>query len=125
MKIGEVKTILKMLDAYIEHLMINPDSLLAKIFGVFTLRKNGFVPQHIMLMENTLQLSDRANQQFVYDLKGSTFKRLSKGKLTRTTMRKDIDFIKDKKENSAMLSFSKENRKLIKVVQKDVSFLKE
>ena len=54
MKIGEVKTILKMLDAYIEHLMINPDSLLAKIFGVFTLRKNGFVPQHIMLMENTL-----------------------------------------------------------------------
>ena len=61
MKRGEVKTMLKMLDAYIEHHDKNPYSLLAKIFGVFTLKKFGFVPFYIMLMENTLQLSKSSN----------------------------------------------------------------
>ena len=84
---------LKILPAYIEHHRKNPNSLLAKIFGIFTIKKKKYEQQHVMLMENTRQLQDKSKEKFVYDLKGSTYGRLSKGCLTSKTMRKDLDWI--------------------------------
>ena len=49
---------LKILPEYVEHHRRNPDSLLAKIFGVFTIKKYGMGNVHVMLMENTLQIKD-------------------------------------------------------------------
>ena len=54
MKGSEVKTMLKILPSYIEHHRRNPDSLLAKIFGVFSIKKAGLQKEYVMLMENTL-----------------------------------------------------------------------
>jgi len=41
MKPGEVSIFLKFLPQYVEHLQKNPNSLLAKIFGVFSVLKQG------------------------------------------------------------------------------------
>ena len=100
---------LKILPNYIEHHRRNPNSLLAKIFGIFTIKKKGFDSQHVMLMEYTRRLRDEEKEMFVYDLKGSTYDRYSKGKLTRNTMRKDLDWIRDKKQNQQLFNMSKIN----------------
>ena len=99
MKKSEVVTMLKILPSYIEHHRKNPNSLLAKIFGIFTVTKEGFDKQHVMLMEYTRRLQDKTKEKFVYDLKGSTYDRYSKGVLTSKTMRKDLDWIRDKNQN--------------------------
>ena len=41
MKEEELETMLKILPSYIKHHRKNPNSLLAKIFGVFTIKKKG------------------------------------------------------------------------------------
>jgi len=47
----EVKKMLKMLDAYIEHIKsTNNESLLARIYGIFKISTNYFAPVHIMIM---------------------------------------------------------------------------
>ena len=39
---------------YVKHIEKNPNSLLAKIYGVYTVKKENTEDVHIMLMENTL-----------------------------------------------------------------------
>lgn len=56
MKHNEVVIFLKFLPDYIAHFEKNPKSLLAKIFGVYSVRKEGLGEVHVMLMENTTQL---------------------------------------------------------------------
>ena len=50
---GELKLFLKKLPAFGIHYKQNPNSLLAKIFGVFTVNTNLMKEVHVMLMENT------------------------------------------------------------------------
>ena len=47
---------LSILPSYIAHHLKYPDSLIAKIFGVFTVRRDGMAPVILCLMENTVQL---------------------------------------------------------------------
>jgi len=54
MRESELTVFMKILPNYIDHLQRNPDSLLAKIFGVFTVKKDGLGTVHVVLMENTL-----------------------------------------------------------------------
>ena len=73
MRGGELNAILDMLPDYINHLEQNPDSLLCKIFGVFTIKMAGLAPVNVLLMENTMQLTKEERLLKVFDLKGSTF----------------------------------------------------
>ena len=52
----ELNLLLKRLDEFARHFQENPDSFLAKIFGVFTVNTKYMSDVHIMLMENTMQL---------------------------------------------------------------------
>ena len=58
MREDEFNTMIKILPGYIDHFSKYPDSLLAKIFGVFTVKKEGMEQVHLMLMENTCQIKD-------------------------------------------------------------------
>lgn len=93
MKNEEIKVMLKILPNYIEHLRKTPGSLIAKIFGIFTIEKEGFGKVHVMLMENTLQFYDSKKLECIFDLKGSTFDRSTKGEIKNSTIQKDLDFI--------------------------------
>lgn len=69
--IEERDLFLKLLPAFSDHYFQNKNSLLAKIFGVFTVKCDRMDDVHIMLMENTLRVKDEANLRYVFDLKGS------------------------------------------------------
>jgi len=55
---GELSLFLRILPRLAEHYKKVPNSLLAKKFGVFTVKMSGTSAVHIMLMENTLRLKD-------------------------------------------------------------------
>ena len=124
MRKDEFKTMLKILPDYINHHRRYPDSLLCKIFGVFTVHKEGMEKVHLALIENTMQFKDKDKIDFVYDLKGSTYGRKTKGQMTSKTVRKDVDFLNDKKKFPKKLSLAEINRDLIKIIKRDVRFLK-
>ena len=51
---GELETFLEMLPALAEHYKKNPDSLIVKTFGAFTVKTDSTNDIHLVLMENTL-----------------------------------------------------------------------
>jgi len=55
---NEVKCFRRLLPAYKEHLTANEGSLLAKIYGIFTVKTKRVDKVHLMLMENTLRVKD-------------------------------------------------------------------
>lgn len=61
-----------MLDPLIEYLKnVKNETLLARIFGLYTVHSKEFVPVHLILMENTIRLKKKSNQKVVFDIKGS------------------------------------------------------
>jgi hypothetical protein len=98
---GEVDLLCKkLLPGYLDHLLNNPMSLLARIFGVFTIKMQSFADIHVMLMENTLRLQKKgANLKHVFDLKGSKVNRDVKPPLKPSTVLKDINLLDIKREN--------------------------
>jgi len=123
MKKAELRALLKILPEYVDYLKKNPYSMLAKIYGVFSLRRRLMKTVTVMLMENTLQLENPSQLLATYDLKGSTFGRESKGQVKPTTIQKDIDFINAKAGDASMFAMGDLNRKLRVVLQQDTKFL--
>lgn len=69
---SEKDLLLKTLDSFIDHFIrVNDESLIAKIFGLYTIYSKEFVPIHLILMENTIRVEDRSNKKVVFDMKGS------------------------------------------------------
>lgn len=84
---------LSRLPAFKNHYLSNRNSLLAKIFGVFTINTQYMKQVHVMLMENTMQLRVPSMLQYVFDLKGSTVDRKEKGAAKPSTTLKDLNLI--------------------------------
>jgi 1-phosphatidylinositol-4-phosphate 5-kinase len=53
----------------------NNQTLIAKIYGVFTIKSNVFAPLRVMIMQNTAMLQNPNNHKMTFDMKGSTIKR--------------------------------------------------
>jgi hypothetical protein len=90
---SELKLLMRMLPSYEEHLKDNPDSLLCKIFGIFTVKTENFSEVHIMLMENTMRLKNQSKLKYIFDLKGSSVDRIVRGRTAPKTTLKDQNFI--------------------------------
>ena len=73
---GEKETFLRIFKAYVDWITIDPWSLLARIYGVFTVKIEGLAPVNLILMGNTLKKSNpKAKLSYLFDLKGSLIKR--------------------------------------------------
>ena len=55
MKTAERKALTKIMPEYVSYLKENKNSMLAKIYGMFTLKRKYMAPVSVMLMENTIQ----------------------------------------------------------------------
>lgn len=65
-----------MLDSYIDHIKKTQNrSLIARIYGIYTIKTNYFDPVDIVVMQNTVKLSDKKNHKLTFDIKGSTINR--------------------------------------------------
>jgi len=96
---GELKLFLRILPSLAQHHKEVPDSLIAKIFGVFTVKTSKVDAVHIMLMENTLRLKDADKLNYIFDLKGSLVDRKVNGHTKVSTTLKDVNFLMAAKEN--------------------------
>lgn len=85
----ELDLYLDKLPLFGEYIKTNKGTLLAKIFGVFTVHSEFMKEVHVMLMENTSQFDDPKNLISVFDLKGSLVDRKVKGKVKPSTILKD------------------------------------
>ena len=121
---SELKIMLDILPSFIAHHLKYPDSLISKIFGVFTVKRDGMAPVILCLMENTVQLKKPQMLRYKFDLKGSTFERRTKGVVTSKTDRKDLDFLDLKREGNKSLQFAEINKHLITILRRDVFYLK-
>jgi 1-phosphatidylinositol-4-phosphate 5-kinase len=70
---SELKFMEQLIPSYYLHLKEYPQSLLARVYGIYTLHMEGLKDIHIILMGNTLRWQNRADISKIYDLKGSTF----------------------------------------------------
>lgn len=68
------------LDDYVAHLISTKNkSLLARIYGIFTLKTKLFEPVDFMIMQNTALLAGMDQEKLCcFDLKGSTVNRYTK-----------------------------------------------
>ena len=71
---------IKFAQPYFDHLRNNPTSLLARIYGIYTVKIDGICAVHLMLMAHTMQVVNPDKVERVFDLKGSTVDRNVKTK---------------------------------------------
>ena len=118
------------LPEYFEHVKCNPDSLIARIYGIFQVRMEGMVPVNLLLMANTIQVFDsQSDIPHIYDLKGSWIHRIVTPGENQT--KKDRNFLnclssRAQKNKPGIIQFYHNDIKKIKqTIEKDVEFLKE
>jgi len=124
---SELNILIKILPSYLEHFEANPDSIIAKIYGVFTFQVRSLNERyHLILMRNINGIPSNYVRR-KYDLKGSTAgRRAVKGKdvsieeLELIPNLKDLDF--DRFEKRVHVS-SVLSQALIETIKKDVAFL--
>lgn len=115
----ECKLLMKILPAYYEHVMDNPNTLLCRFYGMHRVKPayrvgGGF---HFLIMESVFNTKSAINR--IFDLKGSRIGRYAK---RGETVYKDSDFA----ENGFGFTIPKVvGSKLKEVVKKDADFLRE
>ena len=121
---GELQLLLQMMPSLARHYKENPDSLIVKTFGAFTVKTDSVCEVHLVLMEYALQLKNPDGLQYIFDLKGSLVDRKTKGKIKSTTTLKDVNFLMAVKANPDFVSLGQRTRKkLLRVINADVDFL--
>ena len=100
---------------YEEHVTMYPNSLIARIYGIFQVDMDGIQPVSLLLMANTIQMAnDRADRPRVFDLKGSWNNRIVTDNSGKQTM-KDRNLLNLIKKTTAdgILQFDKKDIKEI------------
>ena len=65
--------LLGMLDDYVKHVkQMGNMSLLARIYGLYTIKSSVFSPLDIIIMQNTTMLHNKSSDKLTFDIKGST-----------------------------------------------------
>ena len=115
---------LRLLPDYISHLKSHKNTLLGKIFGVFTVKADSFNEVHVVLMENTLRLKNPDNLKYIFDLKGSTINRSVKGYTKPSTTLKDLNFLVAAEKIQYFTVMGSEIRtRLSQAMRRDIKFL--
>jgi len=107
-----------------KHFKANPSSLLARIYGVYTVKMKNYDEVYLILMGNCLKFENRFDITRVYDLKGSKVKRHVKtdNALSSTTL-KDVNFMQNKRYMQEVNLNADDVRDLRRVLRKDSEML--
>jgi 1-phosphatidylinositol-4-phosphate 5-kinase len=83
-----------LLEKYYTYLKSNPNSLMARFYGIFTVKIKFMKPINIIIMDNFVGKHEEYMTR-MYDLKGSTFQRITSNPASHKTVRKDLNFLED------------------------------
>ena len=114
----------KLFVSYFKSVSTRPNSLLARIYGIYTVKMEEVEPVHLILMGNTKKSNDK-NIINIFDLKGSFIHREVHGhNLKPTATLKDINLLEACKEK-ILLRFRKEDQnEIMKAMDQDVELLR-
>ena len=101
---NEMKVFMRALPEYFLHLKNNPNSLLARIYGVYTITLEELAPVHILLMSNSAQYQSK-DPWYSFDLKGSMINRETKTKDVHKGVLKDVNLLNECKDEEGLLFF--------------------
>ena len=109
------------LEKYYNHIKANPESLLARFYGVYTVKIKFMKPINIIIMDNIMgKYTDQITR--VYDLKGSTFQRITENPNSAKTTRKDLNFLAE--TDFRVHAKEQLSKRLISRMARDKEFLK-
>lgn len=127
----EKKVLLDMLDDYCKHLTYsNNESLLTRIYGVFTIKVPTFAEIDLIIMQNTSLVHNKNARTLEFDLKGSLKGRKTQfnpyAPKTQKTL-KDLNYLEIQKTHKKCImdisEQTKENLQLI--ISSDAEFLRQ
>lgn len=99
---AELKVFRNCLPEYVMFLRENPDSMIARIYGVFTVQMEDITPVHLLFMH---KMEAGKNIKNVFDLKGSIINRIvEKQHITAGGTLKDVNLL-DLKRTDHFLRF--------------------
>jgi len=78
MTMNDFNAFMSLFREYFEHMNRYPNSLIARIYGVYSVQMDYMDPVYFILMGNTKQIENKYIKK-LYDLKGSMVKRIVKG----------------------------------------------
>lgn len=122
----EYKTFQGIFKEYYRYLIRHDDSLIARIFGIFTVNKEKLQPVRLILMDNTVALQGK-KLQYIFDLKGSFANRESKMNKVHNPSHtlKDINLL-NIKMNKNILKFKPDDaQRIIDTINRDVPILEK
>ncbi len=122
---NELRVFKEALPEYVQHIRRNPNSLIARIYGVFTVIMEDLVPVHLLLMSNSAQVGK--DYELCFDLKGSIINRkVPEHEIKPKGTLKDVNLLEMKvsRKNDPFLLFRQKDRlKLFLLIQVDILFL--
>ena len=109
------------LEKYYQHIKRNPRSLLARFYGIYSVKIKFMKPISVVIMDNLMgqHIEDVIS---IYDLKGSTHKRRTVNIKNSRTVKKDLNFLLE--PQYYMQVNEKQKRDLLQRIAKDKDFLK-
>eukprot|EP00352_Strombidinopsis_acuminata_P005877 CAMPEP_0176371936 /NCGR_PEP_ID=MMETSP0126-20121128/25046_1 /TAXON_ID=141414 ORGANISM="Strombidinopsis acuminatum, Strain SPMC142" /NCGR_SAMPLE_ID=MMETSP0126 /ASSEMBLY_ACC=CAM_ASM_000229 /LENGTH=97 /DNA_ID=CAMNT_0017731591 /DNA_START=1626 /DNA_END=1919 /DNA_ORIENTATION=+ len=93
---GELKLMIQLLSDYNDHLAEIPDSLIARIYGIYSIKLQDIKKVNLIIMANTLKFRQPDLIERIFDIKGSKVAREVEwtSQTKGTTTLKDINFLK-------------------------------
>jgi Phosphatidylinositol-4-phosphate 5-Kinase len=120
---SDLRAFKKLFRDYFSHVSSRPGSLLARMYGVYTVKMKDMIPVHLVLMGNTMKVNPE-NIIHVFDLKGSFVNREVRGNnIKPTTTLKDLNLLELCKDE-LFLNFTPEDiRVLADMMDRDSELL--
>lgn len=120
----ELDLLVKLLPEFHRYLSKNPDSLLSRIYGVYTVKMESYGAVHMIVMGNVNRWDNERDVTRVYDLKGSSFSRKVKGlRIKASTTLKDLNFLENQRQISEINLSSLDMANINRVIKRDSDFL--
>ena len=99
----------------------NPKSLIAKIYGIYTVKMEDIREVHILLMDNLfLKVKDKLSE---FDLKGSIINREVHQPFTMKDCLKDVNLQEHSKDNKFLLFQRDDMRGICQQILHDIAFM--
>jgi len=121
MNASEKKVFIAALPTYLQHLRANPKSLIARIYGIFTVEMEDIEPVDLLLMANCAHCGP--NIENVFDLKGSIINRFVPEWNEPGDCLKDVNLLEIAKEKKFLNFQRTDMREIMKMMFKDIKYL--
>lgn len=118
---SEQKVLMDALPLYLDHLKKHQDTLIAKIYGIYTVKMEDIREVHILLMDNLFLHVKEKHSEF--DLKGSIINREVHMPFTMKDCLKDVNLQRISKQDKFLRFQRKDMRLICERILEDITFM--